>query len=58
VAVPIEIFYKAKIKYKLDETAQTITIQINKTTSLLHKKNYTKKRWENMKTLKTFGVNL
>jgi hypothetical protein len=58
VAVPIKIFYKAKIKYKLDETAHTITIQINKTTSLLHQKNYAKKRYDDMKTLKTFGVKL
>jgi hypothetical protein len=43
VDVPIKISYKGKIKYKLDETAQTITIQINNTTSLLHKKNFTKK---------------
>ena len=58
VDVSIKIFYKATINYKLDETAQTITIQINNTTSLSHKKNYTKKRWDNMKTLKIFGVNL
>jgi hypothetical protein len=43
VDVPIKISYKAKIKYKVDETAQTIAIQINKTMSLLHKKTYTKK---------------
>jgi hypothetical protein len=44
VDVPIKIFYEEKIKYKLDETAQTITIQINKKMSLLHKKNYAKER--------------
>jgi hypothetical protein len=43
VDVPIKIFNKAKIKDKLDETAQTITIHINKTMSLSHKKNYAKK---------------
>jgi hypothetical protein len=44
VDVPIKIFYKAKLKDKLDETAQTITIHINKTMLLSHKKNYAEKK--------------
>jgi hypothetical protein len=58
VDVPTKIFHKAKLKDKLDETAQTITIHINKTMSLSHKKNYAGEKKDNMKTLKTFGVNL
>jgi hypothetical protein len=44
VDVPTKIFRKAKLKDKLDETAKTITIHINKTMSLSHKKNYAGKK--------------
>jgi hypothetical protein len=43
VAVTIKIVCKANITCILDVNAQTITIQINKTTSKSHKKDYPKK---------------